>query len=517
MANTNDHDLCVFMQLEAVSELLELVGEDRAESAPPPVICKDSRSGRMHILLDILLTDSWDMALIKVALATQATRSDFRFETDMMRRFGVDSWEVNRRRCRHFARRMHGDEEGLDLLWLMLAANPAQPWTYGFMPRLTDAVNVMSDQLLAAEERLLDRAFRRLENWQFMRDGFPATCEDPFKQVTLAEWGKALAAKEDRDRVAVVAATSSKSALARFREQAKITGEPVFEDAQDDLDEVPAGVVVIAAADKLQPTYKALAACRTSLAMTPNVVAIRNALRLEFPHALAAIDLMLTDLREGEPIRFRPFLLVSEPGAGKSRLIRRMAELLGTKLRRYDAAGSSDNAFAGTPKRWHSASPCFPLMAVADSKLANPLIMIDEVDKGGQSSSGSLAQALMPFLERETSRAYPDQCFEIECDLSHVNYCMTANDDSKLPSPLKDRIRVIKVPSPGRAHITGLAASIMKDLAVELALPAAFMAPLAPDELAVVARAWGDDGSVRKLQKIVSATVRARDEHASRH
>ena len=60
-------------------------------------------------------------------------------------------------------------------------------------------------------------------------------------------------------------------------------------------------------------------------------------------------------------------------------------------------------------------------------------------------------------------------------------------------------------------------ASIIKDLAVDLNRPMAFMPKLAQDELAVIARAWGDDGSVRKLQKIVSATVTARDKCASRH
>jgi ATP-dependent Lon protease len=98
-----------------------------------------------------------------------------------------------------------------------------------------------------------------------------------------------------------------------------------------------------------------------------------------------------------------------------------------------------------------------------------------------------------------------------------VNYAMTANDVTKLPSPLRDRLRIIRVPSPGVEHISGLARSIMADLAVELNLPAPFLEPLAPDELAVVRRAWGDNGSVRKLQKIVRGTVTARDEHASRH
>ena len=154
---------------------------------------------------------------------------------------------------------------------------------------------------------------------------------------------------------------------------------------------------------------------------------------------------MLGDLRPGEPLAFRPFLLVGSPGCGKSRLIRRLGELLNVEVRRYDAAGSSDNSFGGTPKRWTPATPCFPLQCVADTKTANPIVMVDEIDKCGQGSAGSLAQALMPFLERETAHAYLDPCLETECDLSRVNYCMTANDDTKLPSPLRDRIRIIRV------------------------------------------------------------------------
>jgi ATP-dependent Lon protease len=88
---------------------------------------------------------------------------------------------------------------------------------------------------------------------------------------------------------------------------------------------------------------------------------------------------------------------------------------------------------------------------------------------------------------------------------------------SKLPSPLRDRIRIIRVPSPGVEHFESLSQSIMADLAVELNVPAAFWMPLAPDELSVVARAWGDNGSVRKLQKIIRGTVTARDENAVRH
>ena len=51
---------------------------------------------------------------------------------------------------------------------------------------------------------------------------------------------------------------------------------------------------------------------------------IRNALRAEFPHALAAIDMMLVDLRDDEPVAFRPFVLLGDAGCGKSRLVRRL-------------------------------------------------------------------------------------------------------------------------------------------------------------------------------------------------
>jgi ATP-dependent Lon protease len=504
--------------LNAVSELLQIVAEDRAESAGCTMNFKDTPEGKMHLLLDVLLTDSWEMAVRKIALATSAARPDIQFTRDHMLRFKQDSWDVNRRRCGHFVRRLHRDESGMDLFWLMLAAAPGKPWTYtGWLPRLTDALNTMADQITPIEEGLLWHATNRYQRWVDIAAGFPAVTDDPFKAVTEKEIGRAEARRVERDRLdreaAAVAAEASHRAFKSIRELVT----PKEYDVQDAADEDSAGVTVIATEAKLTMPYKALVGCQTPLAMTPNLKAIRDELRAEFPHALTAIDLALGDLRPGEPLAFRPFLLVGDSGCGKSRLIRRLGELLNVKVRRYDAAGSSDNSFGGTPKRWTSATPCFPLQSVADTKTANPILMIDEIDKCGTGTAGSLAQALMPFLERETAAAYPDPCFEVECELSYCNYALTANDDSKLPSPLRDRLRIIRVPSPGAEHIESLTASILQDLAVEMNMPAAFLTPLAPDELAVVSRMWGENGSVRKLQKIVRGTVTARDQHASRH
>jgi hypothetical protein len=484
-------------------EHLELVLEDRAESGAPRVILSVSGATKMHLLLDVLITDRWEMALRKVALATTAARPDIVFTAAQLRAFVGDGMMDARRRCRHYVRRLHRDESGLDLYWLMLAASPGQPWTYGgLIDRLTDAFNIMVDQLSPIEDGLFPEATERYQRWMHVAGGFPTATNDPFKAVTSKEWGRAEAAERDREKAArntaaleVAEAENAKYKLERRSLIQQLSTLQQKDDveaaqpAQADAGEFSHTVVVMPADFRGTGLYKDLCGRNTQLAWTTRLTEIRQTLRAEFPHALAAIDMMLVDLREDEPVAFRPFVLLGEPGCGKSRMVRRLAELLDMRLRRYDAAGSSDNAFAGTPKRWHSSTPCFPLQCVAQTMIANPMILIDEIDKAGVGfTAGNLGNALMPFLEKETSAAYPDPCLEVEADLSHVCYAMTANDVLKLPSPLRDRLRVIKVPSPGVEHIESLSRSIMADLAVEMNVPAAFLTPLAPDELAVVSR-----------------------------
>src|ERR1700721_429016 len=90
-----------------IADHVSLVLEDRAESASATPIISISRATQMHILLDVLLTDSWEMALRKGAFATTAARPDIVFTAAHMRSFAGDGLPTNRRRCQHLVRRLH--------------------------------------------------------------------------------------------------------------------------------------------------------------------------------------------------------------------------------------------------------------------------------------------------------------------------------------------------------------------------------------------------------------------------
>jgi ATP-dependent Lon protease len=263
--------------------------------------------------------------------------------------------------------------------------------------------------------------------------------------------------------------------------------------------------------------YKDLVDAPLPLIVVRDVARIRAALHAEFPHATTAVDLLLRDLREGQPVALKPICLVGSPGCGKSRMVRRLADILRAYVYRYDAASSSDSHFGGTSKAWSNTEPSVPARAVAQCKIANPVVLIDEIDKAAANHNGSLHSALLGLLDTETACRYRDQSLDAELDLSRVSYIATANDASKLPPPLRDRFRIVKVAAPTLAHLPQLAAEVMKDLAIGDE-SRQHDAPLAADELTVIAKAWSKARlSMRALQKIVGATLEARDEFSMRH
>ncbi|MDC1297536.1 AAA family ATPase [Octadecabacter sp.] len=154
--------------------------------------------------------------------------------------------------------------------------------------------------------------------------------------------------------------------------------------------------------------------------------------------------------REGLPgLRFSPLVLVGSPGIGKSFWARRLAHHLVTPTTLIDATGEPATfALVGSQRGWSSATPGKLMQTVLKERHGGPLVIVDEVEKSGDvhSSRGthhSLTDALLPLLERMTAATWECPFFQIKCDMSWVNWVMTANSRRGLPEPLQSRCLVL--------------------------------------------------------------------------
>jgi hypothetical protein len=253
------------------------------------------------------------------------------------------------------------------------------------------------------------------------------------------------------------------------------------------------------------------------LAVPPPLHEVRSKLLFEFPYATEVIDFALADLVGRATVHLRPLLLVGDPGGGKSRFARRLGEVLGVTVWREDASRADGAVFGGTDRRWYSAEPCHPFLAIGQGKIANPLVLIDEIEKAGtRSDYGRLWDCVLGFLEPETSCRYPDPALQVTVDLSQVSYVATANALDPLPSPIRDRFRVITFPKPSASDLDALLPAVIADLARERGLDISWVSPLDGAERAAIAVHWRG-GSVRRLRRLVEAILRERDLHAARN
>ena len=202
-------------------------------------------------------------------------------------------------------------------------------------------------------------------------------------------------------------------------------------------------------------------------------------------------------------------LLVGPPGVGKTSIGRSIADALGRKFYRFSVGGMRDEAeIKGHRRTYIGALPGKLIQALKDVEVANPVIMLDEIDKLGSSYQGDPASALLEVLDPEQNREFLDHYLDLRVDLSKVLFICTANQLDSIPAPLLDRMDTIRLSGYITEEKLAIAKSHLWPRLLQRHGLKKSQVKIADSTLKAIIEGYARESGVRQLEKLLQQIAR---------